>query len=60
MGEGKTSVILPLVCAIVSNGERVSRVNVIPSLLDTNVSFLFFILYNLCYYTNSYLIPLDI
>lgn len=40
MGEGKTSVILPIVCAIVSDSTKVMRVNVIPSLLHTSVSYL--------------------
>lgn len=38
MGEGKTSVILPILCSLISDRTKVIRVNVIPSLLETNVS----------------------
>ncbi|EGG19506.1 hypothetical protein DFA_00084 [Cavenderia fasciculata] len=37
MGEGKTSVILPIMCLAISNGNRIARVNAIPSLLQTYI-----------------------
>src|SRR5690606_13272177 len=40
MGEGKSSVILPLLSYNVADGERVLRINVLPALLDTMKNFL--------------------
>ncbi|EGG19507.1 hypothetical protein DFA_00085 [Cavenderia fasciculata] len=37
MGEGKTSVILPIMCLAIPNGIRIARVNAIPSLLQTYI-----------------------
>ncbi|EGG19491.1 hypothetical protein DFA_00068 [Cavenderia fasciculata] len=37
MGEGKTSVILPIMCLAMSNKKSIARVNVLPSLLQTSV-----------------------
>ncbi|EGG19504.1 hypothetical protein DFA_00082 [Cavenderia fasciculata] len=37
MGEGKTSVILPIMCLAISDKQRIARVNAIPSLLQTYI-----------------------
>lgn len=37
MGEGKSSVIVPLMCAAISNRIRCTRVNVLPSLFHTSI-----------------------
>jgi hypothetical protein len=37
MGEGKSSVIVPIMCATLSDGKKCARVNVLPSIFKTNL-----------------------